>query len=262
MADGNRYVLGQGKVFLDEIDLATGLPKDKARFVGNVPEGGLTVSLQTQKFEHFESYTGENLKDLVLERQTSAMGMLRLESLNKENLMLALYGTSAPLASGTISAEPHTAHLGYSFFLNRINITSFTSLTSTGGSPTTYVAGTDYVVRSLKTGEIFIPSDSDIPDAGAVRANYVAGASEQIDAYNATNKDVWLRFNGLNYANGNAPVVFEAYKCRFSPVKTIDLITTQNLTSLEMDLDVLYQPLLDGVSGYGKGFFRMIQTTA
>ena len=57
------YVLGQGKVFLDEIDPITKRAKEKSRYVGNVPEDGFIIAPQTQTLEHFESNTGFNRRD-------------------------------------------------------------------------------------------------------------------------------------------------------------------------------------------------------
>lgn len=255
-----RYVLGQGKVYIDTISATTGLPEGNARFVGNVPNGGLVVNFTTQAIEHYESYTGQNLKDKVIERQKQAKATLTLENIVKENLMLAIYGSDASLASATVTSAPHVAHPGKAFFLGRPNLTSFTSLTSTGGSPTTYVNGTDYTV-DLKSGTVEIIEGGAISTQTNVLTTYVAGAIERVTAFSADNTEVWLRFNGLNNADENKPIVFDAFKVRLMPLKALDLISDQ-WTKLEMDAELLYQDLLDGVTGYDGGFFRIMQTVA
>lgn len=257
------YVLGQGKVFLDEIDPITKRAKEKSRYVGNVPEDGFIIAPQTQTLEHFESYTGFNRKDQKFENQQMAQVTIRMENIDKENLAVAMFGNSLSIAAGTVTAEAHTAHRGYSFHLNRINATAFTSLTSAETEPTTYVAGTDYQIVNLKTGEIFIPEDSGIftpsnPDAVQVRANYTAGEMDRVTGFSRINTELWVRFNGVNIAGDQAPIIAEVFKVRFNPVSALDFIKN-NFPGMQLELigEALYEPLLDTVPGYEGGFYRV-----
>jgi len=248
------YFLGQGKVFLDLINPTTKLPVDKARFVGNVPEGGFTLTPGTQKVEHNESITGKNRKDFVIETQQMATIALQLENVDVENLSLAIFGTTLTIPQGTVSAETHTAHKGYSFFLNRPNVTAFTSLTPTTGNA---VLGTDYQVN-LKTGEVFIPETSSIADASEVSCAYTAGAINRISGFTATNTELWLRFNGLNMADKLNPIVVEVFKVRFSPASVLDFIkNSMPGMVLELTGDALFEPVLETVTGYEGGMYRI-----
>ena len=175
-----KYLLGQGKVFFDLINPTTKRPMDKARYIGNVPEDGFVLTPTVQKIEHMESQTGKNRKDAVLYPGQSLQLTVRMENVDVENLAQAIFGTSTTIAQGTVTNETHTAHRGYSFFLNRPNLTSFTTITPTA------VAGTDYNVN-LKTGEIFIPKNSAIADATEVQCSYIADAINRISGYTATN---------------------------------------------------------------------------
>lgn len=260
MAVKNRYIAGQGEIYLDEIDPVTKRAMGKARFVGNVPDGGFMVNIAVTKYEHAESYTGNQLIDLSIERNPVVTGMLRLESYDLENLKFCLYGQTDEVASGTVTNEAHTAYLGYSFQLNRINLTSFTSLTSSGGTPTTYVRDTDYTVN-LKSGMVTILADGDIPDDTDVRANYVAGAYERVNSFTNANKELYLIYNGVNLAEDRKPFKLEVFRARFQPAKTLDLITPNNaIANLELDYTALYEPVLNDDAGYEGGFFRMLQT--
>ena len=126
MADN--YVLGQGKVFFDEINSTTKLALGKARFIGNVPEDGFVIAPGVQELDHFESYTGYNRKDERLETQQMATLTVRMENINKDNLAIAMFGQSITIAAGTVSDESHIAHKGFTFHLDRIDLTAFTSL--------------------------------------------------------------------------------------------------------------------------------------
>ena len=250
------YFLGQGKLFFDLIDSITKLPVDKARFVGNVPEDGFIITPTVQKVEHMESMTGKNRKDAVFETQQSAQITVRLENVDVENLSQAIFGTSTTIAQGTVTNEKHTAHRGYSFFLNRINLTSFVSLTD-GGSPPP-VSGTDYRVN-LKTGEVFIPENSSILDAEEVECDYVAGATKRITGYTATNTELWLRFNGVNMADKLTPIVADVFKVRFNPASALDFIKNAFPgMQLELTGEALYEPDLETVSGSEGGMYRIL----
>ena len=250
------YALTQGKLFLSPIDPVTKLATDKARFVGNVPEDGFTLTPTTQKAEHMESMTGKNRKDKVLETGQSLQVSVRLENINIDNLALAIFGTSATIAAGSVTGETHTAHKGYSFFLNRINAPAFTSL-SFGSTPTPGVLGTDYSVN-LKASEVYIPSTSAIPDATEVTCAYTAGAMKRINGYAATNTELWLRYNGLNMADDLKPIIAEVFKVRFNPASVLDFIKN-NFPGMVLELagEALYEPLLETVAGYEGGIYRV-----
>ena len=246
-----KYLLGQGKVFFDLINPTTKRPMDKARFVGNVPEDGFVITPTVQKIEHMESMTGMNRKDAVLETQQSLQITLRLESIDVENLSQAIFGTSTTIAQGTVTNETHLAHKGYSFFLNRPNLTSFTSITPTA------VLKTDYDVN-LKTGEVFIPKTSAIADASEVQCSYIAGAINRISGYTAINTEFWVRFNGLNMANKLTPIVAEVFKVRFNPASALDFIKNAFPgTQLELTGEGLYEPTLETVAGFEGGMYRI-----
>ena len=251
-----RYLLGQGKVFFDLINPTTKRPVDKARFVGNVPEDGFIITPTVQKVEHMESQTGKNRKDAVFYPQQSLQITVRLENIDVENLSQAIFGTSTVISQGTVTNETHTAHKGYSFFLNRPNLTSFTSLILGSGS-ITITPGTDYQVN-LKTGEVFIPEASVIPDATEVQTSYVAGAINRISGYTATNTELWVRFNGLNMADKLTPIVAEVFKVSFNPASALDFIkNTFPGTQLELTGEGLYEPALETVAGYEGGMYRI-----
>lgn len=250
------YALTQGKLFLSPIDPVTKLSTDKARFVGNVPEDGFTLTPTVQKIEHMESMTGKNRKDKVLETGQSLQVSVRLENVDVDNLALAIFGSSTTIAAGSVTAETHTAHKEFSFFLNRVNVTAFTSLTF-GTTPTPGVLGTDYNVN-LKTGEVYIPSTSSIPDATVVTCAYTAGSIKRISGYTATNTELWLRYNGLNMAEDLKPIVAEVFKVRFNPASVLDFIKN-NFPGMVLELtgEALYEPLLETVAGYEGGIYRV-----
>lgn len=249
----DKYYKGQGKLYISDRDSVTGQPVGGFRWLGNVPQ--LKISTETQETTHTESYTGDQLEDLVIYTQKKCGVMFTLEEFSKENLALALQGTVTSFATATISAEAQVAVPGRSFRLNRANITTFNSLTGVGGTPS-YVNGTDYIV-SLASGVVTIPPGSAIVASTNVLANYIAGASDKVSTFTTSITSRWLFFEGLNTADGRKPVLLDFYKVNLKPQKEWDLIQNdQNLSRLDMEGKVLYDALQPDNTGDGR-FMRV-----
>lgn len=246
------YYFGQGKIFLSPIDPVTKLPTNEFIWVGNVPT--LTLSPNVEMVEHNESYTGDRLLDLKIETTKNMTGTLIFEEWSKENLEKILYGNATTITTASVTEEEHTAKVGYSFPLNHIGLTAFTSLTN-DGAITTYVNGTDYSVN-LKSGMITIPSGSSISDDSVVEANYTFGQYDDVKSYTRDNIDYWLRFDGLNSADDNRSIVVDICRIRLMPPASIDLIG-EEIAQLECEFGALYQAQLDIAGGaYEGGFMR------
>ncbi len=257
MANNNEYISLRGDAYIDAIAAATGKAKGRARWVGNIPVGGFSLNPQSEPYKHFETSSGKDRTDLIINRKQVAMVTVQLENINKENLILSLFGKGYDKAGATaVANEAHLAFEGYSFTLNRSNITTFTSLTS-NPSGTTYVRDTDYSVN-LKTGRVTAITGGALDDADgtAVLANYTAGASTVVTGFSSIDEDVNFRFEGVNTAKSNAPFIFEAFKVRFQPGTGFDLLTDE-VVSITLEGEIQYEPLLDGVADFD-GMFRMI----
>ncbi len=244
----NRYLLGQGKIYISERDPDTGAAINGYRFLGNVPT--FKISTSTQEVSHFESYTGQQLEDLSIETRKSATLMLTLEDFSRENLGLALFGQTNVINAGTtVSGEQHKVYKGRSFPLNNINLSAFGSL-SIGGS--TVSANNNYTV-DLKSGMVSIlPNATNITDGQTATVSYTNDGMEQINTYAKPNAPYLLRFNGINLVD-NKPVVADIFKARFKPQKEWDLINNNTeVSKIDLDGKILYDPLAsDG------GFLRI-----
>jgi hypothetical protein len=248
------YSLGQGKVFFAAINPITKLAEDKARFVGNVPEEGFTIAPTVETVQHNESITGKNRRDAVFYPKQSLTVTVRLENVDLENLTQAMFGTSLRLLEATVTDEVHTAYKRYSFSLNRPNVSSLTIM-----NPSGLIFNQDYQVN-FKTGEVFIPENSQIVDGSLVTVYYTAPPVNRITGYTDLNTEVWLRFNGLNMADKLNPIIVEIFKVRFNPASVLDFIKNSFPgTQLELIGEALYEPALETVSEYKGGMFRILQ---
>jgi hypothetical protein len=249
------YYFGQGKVYLFPINPTTKLPLANGYWVGNVATNGMNVSLQTENYEHSETYTGDGLTDLSIETKKTLGGTIQFEEWSLKNLRTIFYGRGSTAIGATVTAEPHTAKAGGALILNNINLTAFTSLTGTGGSPT-YVANTDYKV-DLRSGTVDLIAGGAIDDDDPVLANYTFGNYDDVTAFSSRNVDYWLRFNGLNRADNNSSFIVDICRVRIRPPANFNLISDE-MSMLECEFGGLYVEQLDVPNGdYEGGFMRI-----
>lgn len=156
MASEN-YVMGRG-----EVHFAPFLPGTKTlpqgggyRFLGNVPT--FTLSVTSDKFEHFRSTRGVREKDLTVILQTNRSATIEAEDIIPDNLQFFFLGSSSTVsqASATALTESFGDVLpGRRYFVGvtGANPTGYRNLTTPvlkkGATP--LVAGTDYVIDAVR----------------------------------------------------------------------------------------------------------------
>lgn len=102
--------------------------------LGNCPE--LRVSPTVENAEHMENRTGRNLTDKIIEVSRKMTLSMTLESSAKDNLLKYFYARAETVAGATVSNEVVVGWKGKEMPLTRMNLTSFTSLTSADGVTT------------------------------------------------------------------------------------------------------------------------------
>jgi hypothetical protein len=253
MAIGDpRYFRGQGKVFSGVLNTSTGQPTS-LKWLGNVTN--LTLGVDQTFQEHQESYTGQSNVDLRFRTKNMVNVDMTLDSTIAANWALALKGTVATAAAGTVTSETLVAPpLGDFVPLSKKIVSPVgLSVTGAGGTPT-YVAGTDYNLEPSNL--IQVPaSGSAITAALPLRANYSFLAAETIRPLLAPETNIFLQFSGLNTVENNNPVVIEVFKLSLNAATQLALIT-ENLVEFQMTGMALYDPL-NAADG---GFFRVTQT--
>ena len=240
---------GQGRVSLARRN-ALGRPDDDGFiFLGNCPK--LMTQAEVEVVKHNESQSGKNAVDARFEKAQEVMIESTFDEIRRETLNRYLYGTTQDVLAATITAEAIKAKLGREVPISQIP-DNFTSLTDVGGT-TTYVLGTDYSISP--TGMITFPeTGSAITDGQDLEANYSAKAERITTAFTASNESFYLRFDGLNRASDDAPVVIEMYKTRFDPT-SLEAINDE-FAEYELKGDVLYDACNASNNLYG-GFMRV-----
>ena len=247
VADNTRLYRGQGQVFL-----ATRIGGQPAgfEFIGNVSE--LMLNPQTEKIEHMESQTGNNSVDKVIERGLKVEMSMTIDSIASDNLARMVFGKVTVEAAATVTGEVQIAYPGKNLIVNNINLQTFDSLTDDTG--TVFVAGTDYEVIDLAAGMIYILPGGAIVEGQEVEANYTTGAQETVAAFAQPNIEYWLRFNGLNTAEENNPVIIDCFKVRFAPAQDVAVINDDDFATYQQSGDCLFDATKPAGSKMGRYF--------
>jgi hypothetical protein len=233
--DNTRLFRGQGQVFIGS---KIGSKHAGLEFIGNVTE--LMLNPKTEKIEHMESQTGYNSVDKVIERALKVEISITTDSMTRQNLDRLTYGKSVLQSASTITNEEHTAYAGKILTLDNIKVNGFTSLNPAAGGAA-YVLGTDYEIIDLGAGMILPLLGGAISGTGTlVRANYACGVSEIVAAFGNPNKEYWVRFNGLNSAEDDNPVIVDIFKARFTPTNDLALIGNDKFAEFKQTGDCLF----------------------
>lgn len=224
------YFSGQGVVLLSERDATTGEPLGFVN-IGNV--SSLAVTNGVTNFEHKESSTGQRGVDLRLTTETNVTATMVMESLNTTNLAKVLRGTRTAVTAGSVTDASYTSALGFIVPLAHIKVSSV--VVTNVGATITYEVDKNYRVDEA-TGSIEFFTDAqqtalgaanNIPDATSVLVDYSYDAQYVVDAMTQGQKEYWLRFEGLNTASNNEPVVVDLFKYGIDPLAELGLINEQ-----------------------------------
>jgi hypothetical protein len=233
----NQYFSGQGSVLIATKDPVTGEPEG-FRPVGNV--SALTIGVETTVFQHKESCTGVRGIDKEIVQETIVTIAMTMESIDNENLALALYGTTTAVVGATASDELLTAQHDLWVALDNIKVSAV--IVGDDATPTiTYVLDTDYELNE-ETGSIRVLSTGAITDLQVVFVDYTFAGYDQIEAIiTSVAPERWIRFEGLNTADGNNPVVIDIYKGSIQPLAELALIN-EELAEMVVEASALTDP--------------------
>lgn len=213
------YYSGQGVVLLGDRNGTTGNGQNLIP-VGNVSD--LKIAVSTSVLEHKESTTGARGIDLRLTTEVKAALSMTIENFNAKNLAIALRGTNTTVASGTaVTFNTGVAKEGAILALPHVKVSNVVVKDAT--DTTTHVAGTDYILNA-DAGSIQIVEGAGITDLDVLHITYDHAAQEQVGALTVSAVEKFMRFEGLNTADTNAPVVVEVFRFLADPLKELALI--------------------------------------
>ena len=226
------YMLGRGVLYFAQFDA-------NGNKLGELDLGScsaFSLTLDTTKLEHYNPRAGLRVKDKEVITGLNATGSFTMEEYSKENLMLALYGSTAKLSqtSDSITDEAVTAYVDrWVKLANRV--ISDVVVTDSGGT-TTYVEGTDYKIDAT-TGRLFILSNGSITDEQEILVDYSVGtvSYDTVRAFTQSKVEGFLRFIGDNQSGPNYEA--EIWKCSIAPNGEINFLS-EEWGSIPMTLNI------------------------
>jgi len=233
----SQYFSGQGPVLLATRDPSTGAPEGFLP-VGNV--ASLTIAVEREEFEHKESCSGARAIDLTITQEISATVTMVLESLNRENLALALFGTSSTITGASVVAEQIIARHDKFVPLAHIKVSAIVVEPSGGGAP--FTLGTDYE-ENLEFGTICVLSTGTIVDLAALEVDYTFATQDEVEAItSSTPPERALRFEGLNTASApNTEFLVDVFRFQGAPLAELALIQDE-VSQMSIEGDALVDP--------------------
>lgn len=246
------YFSGQGRVYLAARD-TNGNPQ-ALRWVGNVPD--LKVSLSVETIEHKESYSGQRLTDLQLIKGKDGEFSCTLEDLSVENLELSLYGATTSVTAGSVTAEALPAGItaGETRLLANQFVSSVVIKDSTATPKT--LPSAQYTVFASQGAIRFDDITTGGPYTQPFKVDYAYGAAKRSAMFKSAQPEMWLRFDGINTADGNRPVIVDLYRVAINPAKDLSLISDE-LQRFELSGRVLADVTKDAAGALGQ-FGRII----
>lgn len=248
MADDNKLFSFQGYVFLGE----TGGSKPvNPVWVGDAT---LTVALETETADHYESFSGQRMLYGQLATRKTANATLTLFEARAENFSLGLYGGVVDEDAGTVTAETFPAGLAAGDVVSLDHgFPASLVITDSTGTPVTLVEGQHYEVYPPGSNQVRILDPASLTQP--FKAAYSYGKLQRVTMFTATPPERFLVLHGMNTLNGKK-VRVELPRVKFNPASEINL-HHEEFGQFELSGAVLYSPVTAGDPDMG-GFGRIV----
>lgn len=230
------YYSGQGVVMVGEYDETTGVLLG-LKALGNCPSLEITVDVTTN--EHKESQTGQRATDLRKEKELTAGVKLTCQNFSRDVLALFTRGTLTEIESGNVTDYAMAYHKGMIMPLPHLAVSAVTvkkgaeELVPYADDETAY----DYRLNAAAGSIMFAdtPVTAGLVNGDGLVVAYTYASQALVDSLTKASVSRLLRFEGLNTADGNKPVVVEVFKAQFDPAKVLTLISDEDVQSFELE---------------------------
>ena len=237
--------IGVGSIWLKKRDSV-----EAARMIGNCSKLSFAISEGEKSLKNYLDCGGGEINNVY--RIESVGISITAHDFSPENLAMALYGTTTATAVGTVTDESHVITLGVPIEL------AFppSAITTVKEGAITLVLGTDY---DLIDGEVTPKAGGALINGDTVLVTYTRLPSATIQALVNKGFEYQLEFRGMNEARGCRTVNVTAYRVKFSPAGSLDLIG-DDFGSFEINGKVLRDDTKIG-AGVSK-YMRVVMATA
>lgn len=243
----DHYYSGQGVVLLAKRG-ADGLPEAFIP-VGNVPD--LRITVQTNALEHKESHTGQRGTDKRITTETIVGLSMTLENFSGDNLARVSRGIVTNIAAGTHSIT-RKAYLGGIVALEHVKVSAVVVK-----KDATTIDAVNYEVNSEAGSIRFkdVITGGTLAEGDTITIEYSYEKQVRVDGLAGGQEELFMRFEGLNTAEGNVPVVINVFKFATDPFQELALISD------EIQSSVLEGSVLaDTTRNSGSRYFEVLQT--
>jgi hypothetical protein len=227
----------------------------------SLPEvDSIEINLETEKVEHVSKRDALASVNLSVVKMVKGVGKLVCSQFSMDLLSLYLFGTKSTVSGGAKSAIAFPTGIVQNaivpFPQDITNLSTFTSIVDSNGSPATLVNGTDYevdnqagVIKFLTVSGFTQPFKlNGTQDAGSE----VAGISQRV-------QERWLRHKAINIADSDNYGVLDVYRIQIDPASSWQLLTDGNeVAKYEIGFQVL-KDTTKSTSDTGGQYFRYVE---
>lgn len=233
------YYAGQGVCMVGELD-------ENNNLLGLVALGNVTaleIGVEVSVEEHIESQSGQRGTDLRKEKETKVSIKLTAQNFVRDVLAMFTRGTATTIAAGEVTAGALVCRLGKIMPLPHIKVSDVVlkkgeaTLVAYVDDDTAYDYQVNLAAGSIKFAAT--PATVGLADDDELTVAYDYAAQAQVDSLTTGAVARFLRFEGLNTADSNQPVIVEAFRCQFDPAKVLSLISDETVQSFELEGSIL-----------------------
>lgn len=226
----DKSYIGKGKVYLD------------GRFVGNVTELKIGGTEDKKELKDYTSSGGGNYNSVS--RVDAVTLSLVASDFSKENIALALFGSTTTVAAGAIVDESITSLANGDTLVKTANLidTTVAPVVTSDPAGTTYTVDVDYTVSA---GGIVVLSSGSIPASTPLLISYTKVGADVIELLTGSGQEYVLDFDGLNEAQSDTPVFITVHRAKFGPTDEMSMIG-DDFGSLTLSGDALKDPAIVG----------------
>lgn len=218
-----QYFYGQGKVKIAEVIAGV-----VGAYIWTGDVSVLNVGFTEEKATHRESYSGGKSKVREFNVSQDMNVNLTLHDQGTGNIARFSLGSASSKLAGTVTAEelPNPVVVGTEYSLANPGVSSLV-ITDSLGSPAT-IAPEHYTLDAAFGNLVFNTLPNTPAPTMPLKAAYSYAATQEVAFLNSTQKTYALRYEGVNLAEGGAPVIVELYRLSTGLLQQLDLITSGN----------------------------------
>jgi hypothetical protein len=236
----SRYFSGQGVCLAGDTDVdgnPIGLDP-----LGNV--SSLQINIGVSNFEHKESQSGQRGVDKRMQNEIKASMLVNMESFIPGNMAIALRATNQKKTASSVTGEASKVYLGKVMPLKHAKVSTVVikkgASTLVAYAPGDAPGDWDYMLNADAGSVMWATTVNTVGlvDEDDVTIDYAYAAQSHVQPLTVAAPEKFLRFEGLNTAEENKPVVVEVFRWAPDPLKTLDLIN-ENLAAMNSESSIL-----------------------